>query len=345
MRAHTITTTKLALLLMLLALGALGLVACGGGDDDQTTAASATETTAASETETQVTACGDVRVNGPYQLMKVAVIEGDVACRVARGVVEDFWAQGASGLVRGSWRCDGSDFLADCWKGQFTPSVKKIQARGTRPDQTAAASETETTADRCAPHCQWYYALPAESKSCGAYGRWRLAVVERGVSCREARRVMSRVPDGWICAGGDRPVECVSEAGETIRAPLRQAVLRRSEAAEAEELITKRGNEWAPLFAKDSYAPSPCRYMGQPACERMYCERVPNDPIRNCTPPSSEFRKSFADATVERVVVEGRHATAEFSNGESVEFEGQAGKQWFVTERWIKTIARRNFQP
>jgi hypothetical protein len=36
---------KLALLLSLLALGPLGLVACGEGDDDQTTAASETETT------------------------------------------------------------------------------------------------------------------------------------------------------------------------------------------------------------------------------------------------------------------------------------------------------------
>jgi hypothetical protein len=49
MRAHTITTTRLALLLSLLALGELGLVACGGGDDDEDTPAEATvspETTA-----------------------------------------------------------------------------------------------------------------------------------------------------------------------------------------------------------------------------------------------------------------------------------------------------------
>jgi len=134
MRAHTITTTKLALLLSLLALGALGLVACGGGDDDETAAASATETT-----------------------------------------------------------------------------------------------DDRTTDD----------ALAADSKSCGAYERWRLAVVERGISCREARRVMHGfifqrpTPDGWICTGGDQPVKCVSEAGETIRAPVRKAVLRRWEAAEA----------------------------------------------------------------------------------------------------------------
>jgi hypothetical protein len=45
MRAHTTTTPKLARLLSLLALGALGLVACGGGDDDQSGAASETDTT------------------------------------------------------------------------------------------------------------------------------------------------------------------------------------------------------------------------------------------------------------------------------------------------------------
>ena len=40
---------RLAPLLSLLALGALGLIACGGGDDDQTAAAPETETTTASE--------------------------------------------------------------------------------------------------------------------------------------------------------------------------------------------------------------------------------------------------------------------------------------------------------
>jgi hypothetical protein len=89
--------------------------------------------------------------------------------------------------------------------------------------------------------------------------------------------------------------------------------------------------------------------MGQPACERADCERVGNGPIKNCTPPPSEFRESFADATVGRVVVDGHRATAEFSNGESVEFEGQkpdggdnfAHWAWFITERWIKNAGRR----
>jgi hypothetical protein len=94
--------------------------------------------------------------------------------------------------------------------------------------------------------------------------------------------------------------------------------------------------------------------MGQPAGERMSCERVGNRPIKNCTPPSPEFRESFAGATVERVVVseDRRHARADFSNGESVEFEGQRadggdqGEGWgnwafFITERWIKNAGRR----
>jgi hypothetical protein len=225
---------KLALLLSLLALGVLGLTACGGDDDDEATAASATE--AARER----TSCGRVRVTGPYPLMKVAVIEGDVACRVARGVVEDFWTQGASGLVRGSWRCDGPDSFTECWKGQFTPSAEKIRARapidegGQTPDPTEA-SET-ATGDGNPYDYDELAADPADNKSCGAYERWRLAVV-RGISCGEALRVMygvayggNRVPDGWICYGGDQPVECRSEAGGTIRAPVRNAVLRRWEA-------------------------------------------------------------------------------------------------------------------
>ena len=48
--------------------------------------------------------------------------------------------------------------------------------------------------------------------------------------------------------------------------------------------------------------------MGQPACERADCERVGGWPIKNCKPLPSKFRESFADATVERVVVDGHRA-------------------------------------
>ncbi len=194
---------KLALLLSLLALGALGLVACGGGDDEEATAASATETTD----------------------------ENRLATRTPTEI------------------------------GVTVPT----SARGER--QKAAALQS-------------------------------------------------------TAAG--RPVSTVYSIG-----------------GNEEERIEQMGNDWAALFAADR---NTCRHMGQPACERMGCERVGYDPIKNCTPPSSEFRKSFANATVERVVVEGHHAVAEFSNGESVEFDDK-DSVWFITETWGKEIARRNFEP
>ncbi len=147
---------KLALLLSLLALGALGLAACGGGGDDEAAAASE------SETARDRTSCGDVRVSGrPFPLVEVAVVEGDVPCRAARRVIEDLYHGRVDDLVAsepylgeialvGSWRCGGLDGLKSCKKAVRTPSVKKIRARapidegGQTPDPMEA-SETETT--------------------------------------------------------------------------------------------------------------------------------------------------------------------------------------------------------
>lgn len=87
--------------------------------------------------------------------------------------------------------------------------------------------------------------------------------------------------------------------------------------------IKRIGNSWGRLFAAaDREA---CRYMGQPACERVVCERVGSRPIPNCTLPSSKFRRSFEDATVQAVVIKGHRAAARFSNGELVEFYGDGG--------------------
>ena len=141
----------------------------------------------------------------------------------------------------------------------------------------------------------------------------------------------------------------------------REAVTEADPQLSDEERIEQRGNLWAAEFAKPGAVP--CRYMGQlymgqPACERAACQRVGHpEPIKKCTPPSPEFRLSFADATVERVAVseDHHHATAEFSNDESVEFEGlrvddgdpgDIGEGWgnwayFITERWIKNAGRR----
>jgi hypothetical protein len=84
-----------------------------------------------------------------------------------------------------------------------------------------------------------------------------------------------------------------------------------------EEKIERVGNEWAPLFAGGERF---CALMTQPACERITCKRIAG-PIENCTPPSSEYRKSFEDATVEDIGIKGGKAGARFSNGETVKLE------------------------
>jgi hypothetical protein len=104
MRAHTITTTKLALLLSLLAIGALGLVACGGGDDDQTTAASETETT-------RDELAADHKSCGSFGRYRFAVVEGDISCRVARRVMDGLVNQ----RLPGAWICSGPDSPVECF--------------------------------------------------------------------------------------------------------------------------------------------------------------------------------------------------------------------------------------
>ena len=60
MRTHTIASTRLAPLLSLLALGALGLIACGGGDGED----SATEAKVSAATTTEATARPDTHDGG-----------------------------------------------------------------------------------------------------------------------------------------------------------------------------------------------------------------------------------------------------------------------------------------
>jgi hypothetical protein len=105
---------KPALLLSLLALGALGLVACGG-DDDQTAAVSKTET-AGSEKESvadePAANTADRKWCGYFgHRYEYAVVKGDVSCRVARGVMR------ANSIPRerpGSWSCYGPDSEWTC---------------------------------------------------------------------------------------------------------------------------------------------------------------------------------------------------------------------------------------
>jgi hypothetical protein len=91
-----------------------------------------------------------------------------------------------------------------------------------------------------------------------------------------------------------------------------------------EQKIEQTVDKRAPLFAAAADRAA-CRYQTQPLCERVDCERVATGPIKNCTPPSSEFRKSFEDATVQDVAIKGDQAGAKLSNGETVELFHRSG--------------------
>jgi hypothetical protein len=99
--------------------------------------------------------------------------------------------------------------------------------------------------------------------------------------------------------------------------------------------IRRTLEEWAPLFAAAANTQS-CQHMIQPVCERIACERVGNRPIKNCTPPSSAYRKSFEGVTVVDVVIVGLRAAATFSNGQPVELvrvsANEPGGVWWISK-------------
>ena len=101
-QANASARGRRALLLSLLALGALGLVACGDDDDDQTTAASETETT-------RDEPAADHKSCGRYGRYRFAV-EGDVSCRAGRRVMHGF-AYNRLPIV---WTCGGPDGSPAC---------------------------------------------------------------------------------------------------------------------------------------------------------------------------------------------------------------------------------------
>lgn len=117
--------------------------------------------------------------------------------------------------------------------------------------------------------------------------------------------------------------------------------------------IEQIAETWAPLFAAAPH-PGACgefdeqdpqrevaaKYMAQPACEWLACERVATGPIKNCTPVSLASQESFADAAVEDVAMEGGRAAAKFSNGVAVEFvsdpveqpEDELAPRWLIVK-------------
>ena len=133
-----------------------------------------------------------------------------------------------------------------------------------------------------------------------------------------------------------------------------------------EQEVEQIGNKWAPLFAaapnpdacagfdeQDPYREVAAKYMAQPACEQVVCARVPNRPIKNCTPPSSAFQESFADATVQDIAIKGNRAAAKFSNGVAVEFGGigrphdpvnELGPAWLI-DKIGGNAGKKYFEP
>jgi hypothetical protein len=95
-----------------------------------------------------------------------------------------------------------------------------------------------------------------------------------------------------------------------------------------EQEIKRIGDSWARLFGTGRRCN---RFMHQPACEWVACERPGERAIQNCTPVSSKVQRSFAGAVVQDTVIRGKWAAARFSNGETVKLqEILGGDGWWI---------------
>jgi hypothetical protein len=186
---------KLALLPLLLALGALGLVGCGGGDDDESTAGPATPITDEGNPYDELAAdpadnksCGTAAGRG------LTVVEGDISCREARRLMHRV----GYNRIPYQWRCMGPEGATGGYEvcanlpGASSRIVIKVR----------------------------FGRRVAGNKPCRPFSFYRLTVVEGDISCREARRVIldlanNRLPGSWSCTGGGTPdvVVCTKESG------------------------------------------------------------------------------------------------------------------------------------
>jgi hypothetical protein len=232
--------TRFALLLSLLAFGALGPVAC---DDDET----ATDETATAETEVITSdfgqdppgrgpvgvaggpdACGDYR-KGPGAIrVEIEVFEGVVRCREARRVLKNYYPHDRS---TPPWSCeDAGDELVQC--AQPGAAFRGIlYCRGPGPGCPGVPVYPAEPGEPVTPDPPGadLSALPAR-KSCGhfriappgAYPLIRVEVVKGRVPCRVARRVLkTQYREGdlieaarpWGCAGKEGLIVCHKDPG------------------------------------------------------------------------------------------------------------------------------------
>lgn len=93
-----------------------------------------------------------------------------------------------------------------------------------------------------------------------------------------------------------------------------------------EEQIEAVGEAWAELYGAEDEAM--CGYLHPDLGGESSCALY----VQGALTGSSKLQASFAGATVEGVSVDGDTATAEFSNGEQVEFARDPDGAWKVIE-------------
>jgi hypothetical protein len=162
---------------------------------------------------------------------------------------------------------------------------------------------------------------------------------------------------GLVACGGGDDEDSATEAKVFAHTPP-EGKLSREQAQELKgetlppekvQELKREANTWAALFAgvatsqlvrERAARPNACnRYVGQPICERLACERkywIEN--FENCTPVSAAYQKSFAGATVEDITLKGVAgadgdtpiylAPVKFSNGEVVAFNGTGDESY-----------------
>ena len=158
--------------------------------------------------------------------------------------------------------------------------------------------------------------------------------------------MLRRVPLNWLVAAAVSVVAVLAAAdglrsggASSTRAapPIREPATRFTPPLAPKQEIERVGSRWAALFARGE---DDCSHMIQPLCERIACERAGGVEIRNCTPPTSAFRRSFKEAGVLEIAFKGRRAAARFSNGEVVELESVRDTWWM---RKLGASAGRGF--
>jgi hypothetical protein len=226
---RTTRMKKLAPLLSLLALGALGLVVFEGGGDE-TTAGSETEAGLSPEPKTAEVAreAALVAQIGNKWARLFAAVRGDACELMTQPACERMICERHGGPIASSsrWPDPNARAIRDCtppspaFRDLFAgASVEEVAIRGERASARFSNGEALEFFHSYNLGAPWVIAkfgenaadVTVDRKSCGKHGRYRL-VVEGDFSCPAARRVMrgmvyQRLPRPWMCGGPDSVVQ------------------------------------------------------------------------------------------------------------------------------------------